>query len=171
MANAAHREDPGLANQAIEAVRAAFDGAVREAGCFRGQAWARIHRDALVDVCYFLRDHEDFRFDYLRDLCGMDNLNYAPYEERFQVVYQLYSLTHQGLLRLKVDCPEEDPRVDSVVPVWAAADWQEREAFDMYGIRFRGHPDLRRILMPEDYDYHPQRKDFPIEGIHEPLEV
>ena len=171
MANAAHREDPTFAKQAIEEIKGAFENAVLECGEFQGQAWAVIDREQIVDVCYFLRDHEKFRFDYMRDLCGVDNLNHVPFDKRFQVVYQLYSLSHRQGLRLKVNCPEEDPVVDSVVPVWTAADWQEREAFDMYGIRFRGHPNLIRILMPEDYQHHPQRKDFPIEGIHEAVEV
>ncbi len=86
-------------------------------------------------------------------------------------MYQLYSLKYRALLRLKVNAPEENPQVPSIVPVFEAANWQEREAFDMYGIRFQGHPDLRRILMQEDYRYYPQRKDFPIEGIHESMEV
>lgn len=172
MANRAHREDPSLAKEAIQRVREEFgEDVVLGEGDFQGQAWVVIHRDRLVEVARFLRDHEDLAFDYLRDLCGMDNLGHAPFERRFQVVYQLYSLKHQQLLRLKVDCPEEDPVVPSLVPVYLAADWQEREAYDMYGIRFEGHPDLRRILMPEDYRYFPQRKDFPIEGIHESLEV
>ena len=171
MANKAHREDPTHAKAAIARLQEEFADAVLETGEFGGQAWAVIHRDHIVDVCRFLRDHEDLQFDYLRDLCGLDNLGHAPFEKRFQVAYQLYSLKHRALLRLKVDCPEEDAVVPSVVSVWEAANWQEREAFDMYGIRFDGHPDLRRILMPEDYRYYPQRKDFPIEGIHDSLEV
>jgi NADH-quinone oxidoreductase subunit C len=163
MANKAYREDPGLAKRAIELVRAEFgEGVVLSEGEWQGQAWAVVARQRLVEVARFLRDHADLGFDYLRDLCGMDNMGHAPFERRFQVVYQLYSLKHQQLLRLKVDCPEEDPVVPSLVPVYLAADWQEREAFDMYGIRFEGHPDLRRILMPEDYRHHPQRMVFPI---------
>lgn len=171
MAHHANTEDPGLARAAISRLREAFDGAVLETGEFRGQVWATVSREQVVEVCRFLRDEEDLAFDYLRDLCGMDNLGHAPYERRFQVVYQLYSLANRAGLRLKVDAPEEDPVVPSVTSVYEAADWQEREAYDMYGIRFEGHPDLRRLLMPEDYRYHPQRKDFPIEGIHDSLEV
>lgn len=167
MSNKAHRDDPTFALRAIEKVRGRFPDAVLSQGEFRGQAWAVIRPARIVEVCRFLRDDPELLCDYLRDVCGVDNLGHAPYEERFQVVYQLYSLKYRGLLRLKVDLPEDNPEVDSVVPIWAAADWQERETYDMYGIRFKGHPDLRRILMPEDYRYHPQRKDFPIEGIHD----
>lgn len=167
MSDDVYSEDPTFGRVAVQKLEEALPGAVLGKGEYRGQIWATIAADRIVEVCTFLRDHEELRCDYLRDLCGVDNLNYADEETRFQVVYHLYSLDHAGLLRLKVDLDEDEPEVDSVVGVWAAADWQERETYDMYGIRFRGHPDLRRIMMPESYRYFPQRKDFPIEGIHD----
>lgn len=167
MAEPANKPDPTFGKKAIARLREEFGDAVLDEGEFRGQVWAVIQPSRIVEVCTFLRDDESFLCDYLRDVTAVDNMAYAPEDERFEVVYQVYSLPYRGLLRLKVRLPEENPEVDSVVPVWAAADWLERETFDMYGVVFRGHPDLRRILMPESYRYYPQRKDFPIEGIHD----
>ncbi len=99
--------------------------------------------------------------DYLADLCGAD---YPDNKDRFEVVYNLYSIKHGHRLRVKALVPESDPSVDSVVPVWSGANWHEREACDMYGIVFNGHPDLRRILMPEDWEGYPLRKDYPLKG-------
>lgn len=171
MANQAHKEDPTVAKQAIQWLRDNLEGAVLDEGEFRGQAWAVIDPKFLVEACRSLRDNQEFGFDYLRDLAGLDNLGVAPFEARFQVAYQLYSLSRRALLRLKVNLPEEDPVVDTLSPVYEAANWQEREAYDMYGIRFRGHPDLRRILMPEEFAHYPQRKDFPLEGVRDSMEV
>jgi NADH-quinone oxidoreductase subunit C len=88
-----------------------------------------------------------------------------PASPRFLVVYHLFSLRHGHRLRVKVSLGGEDPVIDSVVSVWETADWHERECFDLFGIRFRNHPDLRRILLPEDFEGHPLRKDFPLEGV------
>ena len=85
-------------------------------------------------------------------------------EVRFEVVYHLYSIEHRHMLRVKVPVSETDCVIDSVVPIWIGADWHERESFDMYGIEFKGHPDLRRILMPEDWEGYPLRKDYPVKG-------
>lgn len=171
MAKQVHKEDPTVARQAIQWLREHLEGAVLDQGEFQGQAWVVLDPRFLVEALRGLRDEETFRFDYLRDLCGLDNLGVAPYEKRFQVVYQLYSLERRALLRVKVDLPEENPSVDSLCSLFEAANWQEREAYDMYGIRFVGHPDLRRILMPEEYAHFPQRKDFPLEGVRDSLEV
>ena len=117
---------------------------------------------AIVSLCEFLRDEEALAFDFLSDLCGVDR---HPASPRFQVVYHLFSLRHGHRLRVKVPLGGEDPVIDSVVSVWETADWHERECFDLFGIRFRNHPDLRRILLPEDFEGHPLRKDFPLEGV------
>jgi NADH-quinone oxidoreductase subunit C len=101
-------------------------------------------------------------FDMLVDLSGVDNYGDDP---RYAVTYELCSLTDRRHLRLKVAVPEDDLIVDSVVPVWRTADWHEREAFDMFGIRFRNHPNLKRILMWEGYPHYPLRKDFPLAGL------
>jgi len=117
-------------------------------------------REQLLVVLGTLRDQG--RYGHCSMITAVDRL---PEEPRFEVVYGLYSLEHNRWLRVRTRCPEEDPEVDSATPLWPGANWFERECFDMFGIRFRGHPDLRRILMPEDYSHHPLRKDFPRQGI------
>ena len=120
------------------------------------------------DVAHFLRDDGDLRFEQLIDLCGMDYSSYGdrPWEkERFAAVSHLLSVKHNWRLRLRVYCPEDEfPLLPSLVPVWPAADWFEREAFDLFGIVFDGHPDLRRILTDYGFIGHPFRKDFPLSG-------
>jgi NADH-quinone oxidoreductase subunit C len=114
----------------------------------------------IVEVLTYLRDNPDFRFQQLIDLCGVD---YPQREKRFDVVYHLLSLTKNRRIRVKVETDEETP-VPSVASVFPAADWFEREAFDMYGMFFEGHPDLRRILTDYGFHGHPLRKDFPMTG-------
>ncbi len=115
-----------------------------------------------------LRDHPDLRFEQLIDLCGIDYANYgdgAWEGARFAVVVQLLSLTHNQRVRVRVFCPDDDlPVVSSVVDLWPSANWFEREAFDLFGIVFEGHPDLRRILTDYGFIGHPFRKDFPLSG-------
>jgi len=116
----------------------------------------------------YLKENKGFK--YLIDLCGVDYLNYKPkrkFEERFEVVYHLYNLDTKQLLRIKVRIPEEDCWHYSVTSLWKTANWFERECYDMYGIRFEGHPDLRRVLMPPDWEGYPLRKDFPLTGHNE----
>jgi len=124
-----------------------------------GQAVARIGRSAVPDALAVLRDHPDTRFEMLSDLTVVDYLGRVP---RFEVVYVLYSLAQRHRLRVKVAVPEEDAIVPTVSSVWKAAGWAEREAWDMYGVRFAGHPDLRRILMYPEFEGHPLRKDYPV---------
>lgn len=128
---------------------------------FRGETTVTVDRNEIVAVCRFLRDHEDCAFEFLADLCGVDLLPSTP---RFAVVYHLFSPRLNQRLRIRVFLAAEDPVVDSVVPVWETADWHERECFDLLGIRFRNHPDLRRILLADDFEGHPLRKDFPLAG-------
>ncbi len=145
---------------AVEAIRQAFPDAVQKVVEFRGETTVYVEPSQLAAVAEFCRDDDDLRFDLLVNLAGVDDLPESP---RFAVVYHLYSMLHNRTLRLKVRIPDDDdPRVPSVTPVWPTANWQEREAFDMFGIRFEGHPDLRRILTPPDWDGHPQRKDYPL---------
>jgi NADH-quinone oxidoreductase subunit C len=127
---------------------------------FRGEA-TLVVRDAerMVDVCRCAR--QDHGFNLLLDITGIDHLGEDP---RWSVVYELYGIEHRCHLRLKTAVAEEKSELPSVSAVWRAADWQEREVYDMLGIRFRGHPDLRRILMWEGYPYFPLRKDFPLGG-------
>ncbi len=116
-------------------------------------------RERIVEVCAFLRDDAEFDFKMLSWLGGVDRL---PREPRFEVVYSLLSLTRNQRLHLKVRVPEENPHVPSVAGVWPTANWHERETYDFYGIVFDGHPDLTRILLPEDWVGWPLRKDSPL---------
>jgi len=121
----------------------------------------------LVPAATALRDHEGLAFSTMLDLLGVDYLGAtgAPEGPRFAVVYILLSIRHNWRVRVRVRCPDDDfPALDSVIGVWPAANWYEREAFDLYGIVFRGHPDLRRILTDYGFMGHPFRKDFPISG-------
>jgi NADH-quinone oxidoreductase subunit C len=133
---------------------------------FRGELTVTVTADVLVRVCEFLKTDPELAFDMLIDLTAVDM--YRP-EARFEVVYLLYSLKNTRYLRLKVTVEEERATVPTVTGVWPAANWHERETFDMFGIRFAGHPDLRRLYMPEEFEHHPLRKDFPLMGIPDSL--
>ncbi|MEE9225879.1 MAG: NADH-quinone oxidoreductase subunit C [Bacteroidota bacterium] len=146
----------------LEKLQPNFNDSILMTDEFRGDLTVTVKKDDIVRVCKFLLDDEDLRFDSLRDIVGIDM--YRP-ENRFEVVYNLYSLKNNYRLFLKVLVDEQDLRVPTVVGVWAGANWLEREAFDMFGIVFEGHPDLRRIYMPEEFEYYPLRKDFPLMGI------
>lgn len=131
-----------------------------------GEVTVFLPREAIVEVCCTLRDENGF--DMLADLCGCDR---GPEEDpRFEVNYHLFSTTHFQRLRLKVLLSEEDPMVSTVTHVWRTADWHERETFDLFGIVFDGHNDLRRILLPSDFDGHALRKDYPLRG-YEPYSM
>jgi NADH-quinone oxidoreductase subunit C len=123
-----------------------------------GDHTAQIRRERIVEILTFLRDDADLRFDFAMDLTGVDYLGEEP---RFEVVYHLYSLEKNHRVRIKVRLHEDDPVIDSAVAVWPGINWYEREAYDMYGIVFRGHPNLKRILMYEEFEGHPLRKDYP----------
>jgi NADH-quinone oxidoreductase subunit C len=138
-----------------------FAGAVQEVSEAHGELTLVVSREQIVGICRFLKDAPDLRYDLLLDMAAVDYLGRQP---RFEVVYHLYSIPHNSRLRLKVRLPESDLVIPSVTSVWSTANWHEREAFDMLGVRFSDHPDLRRIYMPDDYPGHPLRKDFPILG-------
>ncbi|PKL51653.1 MAG: NADH-quinone oxidoreductase subunit C [Nitrospira bacterium HGW-Nitrospira-1] len=146
-----------------EKIKERFPDEVLEIKEFRRQVSVTLRKNRIRDIAQYLHDDPDFYFDYLIDVCGVDYL--GKKEKRFEVVYQLYSIKHRHAIRLKTEVSEEDPAIDSVTSIWAGANWHEREAFDLYGIRFNGHPDLRRILMPEDWEGHPLRKDYPLKGL------
>ncbi len=120
-------------------------------------------RDSLLPLMTFLRDDPELTFDYLVDVTAVDRLKLDE-AIRFAVVYQLYSHKHNRRFSVSIPVPEADPRIESVVSVWPGANWLEREVYDMYGIVFDGHPDLRRILMPDDFGSYPLRKDYPLHG-------
>jgi NADH-quinone oxidoreductase subunit C len=128
------------------------------------QLWVRVPGDRLLEALAFLRDDPRTRFEMLADLTCIDYLNYPAAEERFAVIYALLSLTHGQRLWVKVFVNEPEPTLPSAVPLWKGANWMEREVFDMFGVRFSGHPDLRRILTPETFTEHPLRKDYPLSG-------
>jgi NADH-quinone oxidoreductase subunit C len=127
---------------------------------FRGDETVVIRREGLVETFRSLRDDPELGFDFLTDITCVDYL--GKKEPRFEVVYHLHSMRSVRRLRVKVPVPEADPTVDSLTPLWVGANWLEREAWDMFGIRFVGHPDLRRILLYEEFQGHPLRKDYPV---------
>ena len=143
----------------VACVRSLVPGAAPFAGEAHGQAVVVLDRAALPDALATLRDHPETRFERLSDLTVVDYLGRSP---RFEVVYQLHSVSLGHRLRVKVAVPEDDPVVPTATGVWHAADWAEREAWDMFGVRFAGHPDLRRILMYPEFEGHPLRKDYPL---------
>ena len=148
---------------AVELLQAKFPQEVVEVVEFRGETTIVVKPGRLVDICLALRDDPGTSFRYLSMIAGMD---YLPQSPRFGVVYNLYSHKNHNRITLKTLLADDAaPVVDSLVPVWATANWQEREVYDMMGIRFNGHPDLRRILMPADWVGHPQRKDYPLRGM------
>lgn len=149
------------ASAAADRIKEAFPDAVLEVSVFRGETAVVVRREDLLHVGRFLKEEPDLAFDYLTLLSAVDLWAQEP---RFEVVYQLYSTRYGRRLRLKVRVPSEDPVVDSVVPLWPTANWHEREAYDLMGVQFKDHPDLRRILLPDDWEGHPLRKDFPVLG-------
>ena len=123
-------------------------------------------KEHIVKVCEFLKKDEDLGFLLCQDITAID---WAKRKDRFTVVYHIYSFKNNFRLRLKSDVDESDCMIDTVSTVWKGANWQERETYDMYGIIFKNHPDLRRMYMSEDFEYHPLRKDFPLMGIPESI--
>ena len=120
-----------------------------------------VERSAIREACALLREHSACPFEFLSDITCVD---WHPSEPRFEVVYHLLSLSKKERVRLKVRLDSANPVLDSITTVWPAANYFEREIFDLFGVRFGGHPYLRRILMPEDWEGHPLRKDYPVEG-------
>ena len=146
---------------ALDRVREALGDAVLSEHSRLGEATVVVRADRLLEVLGFLHDEADLDFDMLCDLTAVDQHPRAP---RFEVVYHLYSIVQNHRVRVKVPLEGQDPdacEVDSAVGVWPAANWMEREVFDLYGIRFRGHPDLRRILLYDEFEGYPLRKDYP----------
>ncbi len=138
-----------------------FDKKIESVHSFRGDSTAVIERGVLLEVMKVLREDPELSFEFVMDITAVDYLGEAP---RFEVVYHLFSFSKNRRVRIKVRVPEEDPTIPSITSLWRGANWFEREVFDMYGITFSGHPDLRRILMYEEFEGHPLRKDYPIEG-------
>ena len=166
----------------VQKILDAFPGALLDVNTFRGDTRILVKREYIVDICRLMRDDPDLDYNCFLECLGVDYLEYRegntfggylPEGYRFEVVYNLYSLpyTKDGVshgknhrIFLKVPVPESDPVVPTVVAVYPGANFPEREIFDMFGVRFSGHPDLRRILMSDDWVGHPQRKDYPLGG-------
>jgi NADH-quinone oxidoreductase subunit C len=143
-----------------ELIATELPGEVTATGIAKGELCVSVRSDSIVKVLTFLRDNINCQFKLLMDVCGVD---YPDREERFDVVYNLLSMTHNQRVRVKVRTAEKQP-VPSVVSVFSSANWWEREAWDLFGIYFSGHPDLRRILTDYGFEGHPLRKDFPLTG-------
>ncbi|NIM51657.1 MAG: NADH-quinone oxidoreductase subunit C [Gemmatimonadales bacterium] len=150
-------------NPSVESLRRAFGSAIGRATVSCGQTIVYVDGESLRDVLQWLKESPEEDYNYLVDVTAVE---YRDVERPLEVVYQLRSLKRGAELRVKVELPkDQDLEVDSVAPLWRAADWLEREVYDMFGIAFRGHPDLRRILMWDTYaEGHPLRKDFPLRG-------
>lgn len=148
-------------NGVVARVRQWDPQAVGEVVEYRGETTIVVPRSHLRRIAEFLCREPDLAFAYLCDVTGVDRF---PVEQRFELNYHLVSFTRRERLRLKVRLPGADPVVETVTAVWPTANYHEREIFDLFGVRFSGHPDLRRILMPENWEGHPLRKDYPVEG-------
>lgn len=131
-----------------------------------GDTFVRIEPEAITGVCSYLKEEQ--HFIYLADIFGTDRFTS---EDRFEIVYNIVSLRDRIRLFVKAWLPEENPEVDTLTGIWEAANWFERQTYDMFGIRFKGHPDHRRIYMPEDFEYYPMRKEFPLLGIPGSIEL
>ena len=147
-------------NVAVQRLREAMPQAIEAVGSYRDQVTIRVFKEHLVEACRFLHDTPGLEFDFLTDLTAVD---YPARPKRFDVVLHLNSMAQNHMLRVKTAVAEGEP-CPSVTSVWKAANWEEREAYDMFGIVFEGHPDLRRILLPEDWEGYPLRKDYPLAG-------
>jgi len=133
-----------------------------EVSDYRNELTIKFDKMNIVEVCSFLKSDSELEFLWCSDVTAVD---WETRKNRFTVVYNIFSMKHNFRLRLKCDVEASDCSIDSVSSVWKAANWQERETYDMYGIKFNNHPDLRRMYMPEEFEYHPLRKDFPLMGI------
>jgi NADH-quinone oxidoreductase subunit C len=150
----------------LDNLKAKFGDAIIEAKLDVQQPWIRVAADKTKEIALFLRDEEVFSFDYMMCLSGVD-LN----DGSLSAVYHLFSMKHKHKIVLKASCTKEQPHVQSVSSVWGTANWHEREAYDMFGIVFDEHPDLRRILCPDDYPGHPLRKDFKVPEFYNGMKV
>lgn len=148
-----------IENPTVAALYERFPDGIESGSDSLGQTALFVNPAKLVDICRFLK--MDLRFERLSGVTAVD---WWPQEPRFEVVYHLHSIQNNTRLRLKAKVVGENPEIDSVTAVWRSANWYEREVFDLFGIAFRNHPNLERIMMPADWEGHPLRKDYPIHG-------
>ncbi len=146
-------------NVTLDKLSRQFPQSVIETHTYRGDATAIVRKEDILAICKFLRDDPELAYNFMMDLTAVDYMGKAP---RFEVVYHLYSLSKNQRVRIKAQVSEADCTIDSIVSIWIAADWFEREVFDLYGIVFKGHPNLKRILLYEGFEGHPLRKDYPV---------
>lgn len=144
----------------VEKIKSRFPKEVLWFRCFRDECDVTVKKEKIKEILRFLKETPTLEFDFLVDLTAVDYLGYR--EPRFDVVYNLMSLKHRHRIRIKAQVSEQECFISTVSDLWKTANWFERECFDMFGIEFRGHPDLRRILMPEDWNGFPLRKDYPV---------
>ncbi|MEI7812059.1 MAG: NADH-quinone oxidoreductase subunit C [Ignavibacteria bacterium] len=144
----------------VEKIRSAFNGALSGVNEYRGDLSLTVDSGKIAAICKFLKEDSELNFNMCEDVTAIDQ---ATHTNRFTLVYHIYSLENKFRLRLKTNIEAE--MTDTVTGIWQSANWYEREVFDMYGIKFHNHPDLRRIYMPEEFEYHPLRKEFPVLGI------
>ncbi len=146
-------------NRAVIKLRERFAADIVEVKEFRGEVTVTVTKNNIVEICNYLKTA--LGYNLLTDVTAVDYLGKSP---RFQVVYNMYSIPSKDRLRVKAQVEEADATIDSVSGVWSSANWLERETYDLFGITFAGHPDLRRILMTDDWVGHPLRKDYPLQG-------
>ena len=155
-------ETPDLEqNPIIAKIRGWRSEAIAGLVSFRGELTVVVPREHIRAIAEFMISDADLKFNFLSDLSAMDRF---PIEPRFELNYHLLSLSRRDTICLRVRVAGEDPVVESVVSVWPTANWQEREIFDLFGVRFNGHPNLKRIMLPDDWEGFPLRKDYPVEG-------
>jgi NADH-quinone oxidoreductase subunit C len=147
-------------NMAVRKLQEKFPASILEVKTFREEVNVTVQKENIFEICKFLYSETDLQYQMLVDLCGVD---FFPESPRFEVVYLLYSMKNKERLRLKAKVGENES-ILSVESIWKAANWLEREVYDLFGIHFVNHPDLRRILLWDGYEGHPLRKDFPVEG-------
>jgi NADH-quinone oxidoreductase subunit C len=147
-------------NLAVKRLKEKFPNSILEVTTFRGEVTVTVSKGEVFEICKFLHSDPDLQYHLLTDLCGLD---FFPETPRFGVVYLLYSVKKNLRLRVKTKVGERES-ISSVESIWKVANWYEREAYDLFGITFENHPDLRRIMLWDGYEGHPLRKDFPVEG-------
>jgi NADH-quinone oxidoreductase subunit C len=147
-----------MENLTLKKLKQNFPNSVLEVIGYREQLSILIKKEDLLLICKFLKDEPELKYAFLSDVCGVD---YPQREKRFEIIYNLYSLPFRWRIRLKIRV-SEGGSVNSVTAIWKTANWLEREVYDMFGVKFDNHPDLQRILMPDDWVGHPLRKDYPL---------
>src|SRR3989338_6744831 len=150
----------GNVSNLIKIIKEKYGASILDSFVFRDEATHIIKKDSLLTICGFLKNNSELQFNFLTDIVAVDCL---PMKPRFEIIYHLYSIPQKHRLRLKVKV-EDSEVVPSVPSLWNSANWAEREAYDMFGIRFEGHPNLKRIYMPENWEGFPLRKDYPLKG-------